>query len=58
MYKEPTVMERKTGLKSIVWTRMKKETFNQKRTKKQEFKKMRRGLGTSRTSLNIPTSES
>ena len=26
--------------------------------KKQEFKKMRRGLGTSRTTLNIPTSES
>ena len=26
--------------------------------KKQEFGKMRRGLGTSRTSLNIPTSES
>ena len=25
--------------------------------KKQEFKKMRRGLGTSRTSLNFPTSE-
>ena len=25
--------------------------------KKQEFGKMRRGLGTSRTSLNIPTSE-
>ena len=39
--------------------RRKKETFNQKRMKKQEFKKMRRGLGTSRTSLNnIPTSES
>ena len=35
-----------------------KETFNQNRMKKQEFKKMRRGLGTSRTSLNIPTSES
>ena len=33
----------------------KKETSNQKRMKKQEFKKMRRGLGTSRTSLNIPT---
>ena len=30
---------------------------NQKRMKKQEFKKMRTGLGTSRTSLNIPTSE-
>ena len=39
------------------WTRRKKETFNQKRMKKQEFKKMRRGLGTSRTSLNVPTSE-
>ena len=26
------------------------------RMKKQEFKNMRRGLGTSRTSLNIPTS--
>ena len=37
--------------------RRKKETSNQKRVKKQEFRKMRRGLGTSRTSLNIPTSE-
>ena len=36
----------------------KKETFNQNKMKKQEFKKLRRGLGTSRTSLNIPTSES
>ena len=35
----------------------KKETSNRKRMKKQEFKKMRRGLGTSRTSLNIPTSK-
>ena len=35
-----------------------KETFNQKRMKKQEFKKMRKGLGTSRTSLNVPTSKS
>ena len=34
----------------------KEETFNQKRMKKQEFKKMRIGLGTSRTSLNVPTS--
>ena len=51
-------MGRKLGLKSMVWTRRKKETFNQKRMKKQEFKKMRRGLGTSRTTLNVPTSES
>ena len=36
----------------------KEETSNHKRMKKQEFKKMRRGLGTSRTSLNVPTPES
>ena len=41
----------------MVWTRRRKETSNQKRMKKQEFGKMRRGLGTSRTSLNIPTSK-
>ena len=35
-----------------------KETFDQNRMKKQEFKKMRGGLGTSRTTLNIPMSES
>ena len=44
------VMGRKLGLKSTVWTRRKKETSNQKRMTKQEFRKMRRGLGTSRTS--------
>ena len=32
-------------------------TSNWNRIKKQEFKKMRRGLGTSRTSLNVPTSK-
>ena len=41
---------RKLGLKSMIWNRRKKETFNQKRMKKQEFRKMRKGLG---TSLNI-----
>ena len=46
----PIVMGRKLELKSMVWTRRKKETSNQKRMKKQEFKKMRRALGTSRTS--------
>ena len=30
---------RKLGLKSMVWMRRKKETSNQKRMKKQEFKK-------------------
>ena len=41
---------KETGIKSMVWTRRKKETSNQKRMKKQEFGKMRRGLGTARTS--------
>ena len=58
MCREPTVTGRKLGLKSMVWTRRKKETSNQNRMKKQEFKKMRKGLGTSGTTLNIPTSES
>ena len=50
MYREPIVRRRKLRLQSTVWTRRKKETSNQKRMKKQEFRKMRRGLGTSRTS--------
>ena len=58
MYREPTVTGRKPGLKSRVWSRRNKETFNQNRMKKQEFKKMRRGLETSGTTLNVPTSES
>ena len=58
MYRETIVMGRKLGLKSTLWTRRKKETSNQKRMKKKQLGKMRRGLGTSRTSLNIPTSES
>ena len=36
----------------------KEETSNQKRMKKQEFKKMRRGLGTSKTTLNVSISKS
>ena len=50
MYREPIVMGRKLGLKSTVWTRRERETSSKKRMKKQEFGKMRRGLGTSRTS--------
>ena len=52
-----TNSDMKLGLKSMVWTRRKKETFSQNRMKKQEFRKMRRDLGTSRTSLSVPTSE-
>ena len=42
--------EKKTGTQISGWTRRKKETFIHNRMKKQEFKKIRRGLGTSRTS--------
>ena len=41
MYREPTVMGRILGLKSTVWTRRTKSTFNENRMKKQEFIKMR-----------------
>ena len=58
MYREPIVMGRKLELKSMVWTRRKKETSNQKRMKKQEFKKMRRASGTSGITLNVPISKS
>ena len=56
MYREPIVIGSKLELKSTVWTRRKKKTFNQNRMKK-EFKKMWRGLGTSRKTLYVPTSE-
>ena len=52
---EPIVTQRRLGLNGVD---QKEERKIQNRMKKQEFKKMRRGLGTSRTSLNIPTSES
>ena len=44
MYKEPIVMGRKLGIKSTVWTKRKKETFSQKRMKKQELKKNKERL--------------
>ena len=49
---------RKSRLKSMMWSRRKKLTFNWTRMKKQEFKKIRRGLGTSETTIKVPTSES
>ena len=44
MYREPTAMERKPGLKSVAWSRRKKETFNQNKMKKEEFKKSNKRL--------------
>ena len=52
------VKGRKPGLKSMIWNKKKKSTSNQNRMKNQEFKKMRRGLGTSGTTLSALTSES
>ena len=42
---EPTVKGRKLGLKSTIWSRRKKLTFNQNRMKKQEFKKKKKWGG-------------
>ena len=49
---------KETGTQINVWTRRKKETSNQKRMKKQEFGKMRRGLGTTGATLSFPISKS
>ena len=38
-------MGRKPGLKSMVWRTRKKETFNENRMKKQDFKKNEERLG-------------
>ena len=48
---------KETGTQINGLERRKKETSDRKREKKQEFKKMRRGLGTSRISFNVPTSK-
>ena len=52
MYWEPTMMGKKLGLKSMVWARRKKETFNQNRMKKQEFKKNEERLSNLRDIFN------
>ena len=49
--------EKETGAQ-VNSLEQKEETFNQNRMKKQEFKIMRTGLGTSGTTLNVPTSKS
>ena len=50
---------RKPGFKSMIWSRRKKNTQpEQNRIKEKEFRKIRRGLGTSGKTLNVPTSES
>ena len=39
IHREPTVKVGKLGFKATIWKTRKKETFNQDRMKKQEFKK-------------------
>ena len=58
IFREPSATGRKPGLKAMIWNKRKKQTSNWIRMKKQESKKMKRGLGTSGTTLNVPTSES
>ena len=52
-----TNSDRKETRTQINNLEQKEEINNQNRMKKQEFKKMRTGLGTSRTSLNVPISK-
>ena len=57
LYRESIVEWMKSRIKSMIWN-IRKKTFNKNSRKKKEFKKTRIGLGTSGTTLNIPTSES
>ena len=49
---------KETGTQINTVDQKEERNIQPKRMNKQEFKKMRRGLGTSRTSFNIPTSKS
>ena len=55
MYKEPTVKETKTQINGL---EHKEEINIQPEQNEERSQKMRRGLGTSRTTLNIPISKS
>ena len=55
MYRKPTAKGRKPGLNDL---EQKEEISIQlEQNEETEFKKMRRGLGTSGTTLNVPTLE-
>ena len=49
---------KETGLKSMVWTRRKKYTFNQNRMKKQEFRKNEERVRNLQDNFKHSTSES
>ena len=49
---------KETGIQINCLDQKEEMNIQQNRMKKQEVKKLRRGLGTSRTTLNVPTSES
>ena len=48
---------RKPKIKPMICNTRKEKAFNQNCRKKKEFKKMRTDLGTSGTTLNVPTPE-
>ena len=49
---------KETGIQINCLDQKEEMNIQQNRMKKQEVKKLRRGLGTSRTTLNVPTSKS
>ena len=57
-YREPSVDGEKLRIRLMIWNTSKEKAFNLNSRKKKEFKKTRIGLGTSGTTLNVPTSES
>ena len=57
IYRAPTVEGMKPRIKPMIWNTRKEKAFNQNSRKKKDFKKMRIGLGTSGTTLNVTTSE-
>ena len=58
MYREPTMNGRKPGLKSNGLEQKEEINTQPEQNEETRIQKNERGLGTSRTTLNIPISES
>ena len=58
MYREPTVTGRETRTQINDLDQKEEINIQPEQNEETRIQKMRRGLGTSRTTLNVPTSES
>ena len=58
MYREPIVMRRKLGLKSMVWTRRKKENIQPEKNEKTRIQKNEERLRNLWHNFSAPMSES